>query len=66
VAGNTVKESLPDDLDVAPDGHTKEDPGMVSVREFMTAPTLGLDLELLQGGEGLENEIRSPRIECKS
>jgi HPr kinase/phosphorylase len=29
----------------------------------MTAPTLGLDFEVLQESDGLENEIRSPRIQ---
>lgn len=35
----------------------------VSVREFVTAPSLGLDLELVQGQNGLDREIRSPRIQ---
>jgi HPr kinase/phosphorylase len=35
----------------------------ITVRELLRAPDLGLDLELLQGEEGLENEICSPRIQ---
>lgn len=35
----------------------------VTVREFYRAPELGLDLELLEGFEGLDNQIRSPRIQ---
>jgi HPr kinase/phosphorylase len=35
----------------------------VSVNEFLTTPLLGLSLELVEGREGLQNEIRSPRIQ---
>jgi HPr kinase/phosphorylase len=35
----------------------------VSVSEFLTTPLLGLSLELVEGKEGLQNEIRSPRIQ---
>jgi len=57
-----VKESLPENPEIASDS-SKGDPGVVTVREFMTAPTLGLDFEVLQESHGLENEIRSPRIQ---
>ncbi len=58
-----VKESLPEDPETAQDSAKKEEPIIVTVREFATAPTLGLDLEVLQSHEGLENEIRSSRIQ---
>jgi HPr kinase/phosphorylase len=35
----------------------------VSVREFITAQSLDLELELVQGEEGLDKEIQSPRIQ---
>ena len=35
----------------------------VPVRELLAAPSLDLDLELVQGGGGLDREIRSPRIQ---
>ena len=35
----------------------------VSVREFITAMSLELDLEVVQGEDGLDREIRSPRIQ---
>ncbi len=35
----------------------------VSVRELLTAPSLDLDLELVQGSGGLDREICSPRIQ---
>jgi HPr kinase/phosphorylase len=35
----------------------------VSVSEFLTTPLLGLGMELIEGREGLQNEIRSPRIQ---
>jgi HPr kinase/phosphorylase len=57
-----VKESLPDNPEVMPDG-TKGDPAFVTVREFISVPSLGLDLEVLQGQDGLENEIRSARVQ---
>jgi HPr kinase/phosphorylase len=41
----------------------KEKAGVVLVRDLLQDPSAGLDLELLQGREGLENEIRSPRIQ---
>ncbi len=56
-----AKESLPDDAEIPPDESVKADPGIVSVREFISA--LELDFEVLQGREGMQNEIRSPRIQ---
>ncbi|NLT68318.1 MAG: HPr(Ser) kinase/phosphatase [Acidobacteria bacterium] len=38
------------------------DHGSLRVREFVTDTSLGLDLEILQS-KGLDNEIRSPRIQ---
>jgi HPr kinase/phosphorylase len=35
----------------------------VSVQEFLTTPLLGLNLEIVDGRDGLQNEIRSPRIQ---
>ena len=35
----------------------------ISVREFLTAESLEVDLELVQGHDGLDKEIRSPRIQ---
>ncbi|MBN1569614.1 MAG: HPr(Ser) kinase/phosphatase [Acidobacteria bacterium] len=37
--------------------------GVVVVRDLLEDPSVGLDFELLQGREGLGNEIRSPRIQ---
>ena len=42
---------------------TKADPAFVTVREFISDPALGLDLEVLRGQEGLGNEIRSARVQ---
>ena len=44
-------------------GNSHTGTGAVSVREFLTDATLDLDLEVLQGQEGLDNEIRSSRIQ---
>lgn len=38
-------------------------PAFVTVREFVTEPSLDLNLEVLQGHEYLENEIRSARVQ---
>ena len=40
----------------------QRDPRIVTVREFISLDS-GPDFEVLQGQEGLENEIRSPRIQ---
>ncbi|HYK91726.1 MAG TPA: HPr(Ser) kinase/phosphatase [Acidobacteriota bacterium] len=36
---------------------------IVTVREFVDARSLGLDMEVLEGHQGLGNQIRSPRIQ---
>lgn len=41
----------------------RERAGSVTVRDLIEDPSLDLDIELLQGEEGLDNEIRSPRIQ---
>lgn len=46
-----------------PDDRAGETRERLSVREFAAAPELGLKLEVLYGGEGLANEIRSARIQ---
>jgi HPr kinase/phosphorylase len=61
-AGIFVSENSPDNEETPPDGFEGKDEA-VTVREFLTAPLLGLELEVLQGSEGLDNEIRSPRIQ---
>jgi HPr kinase/phosphorylase len=38
-------------------------PAFVTVREFIAAQALGLELEVLRGHDGLENEIRSARVQ---
>jgi HPr kinase/phosphorylase len=57
-----VKEYLSDNTEVMPDG-AKSDSAFVTIREFITAPSLGLDFEVLQGQDGLDNPIRSSRIQ---
>jgi HPr kinase/phosphorylase len=57
-----VKESLPDNPEITPDG-AKGDSTFVTIREFIAAPSLGLNLEVLQGHDGLDNKIRSDRIQ---
>jgi HPr kinase/phosphorylase len=42
---------------------TQKQPKSVPVRELLTAPALGLDLELVRGGGGLDREVSSPRIQ---
>ena len=44
-------------------GGPKQETGTVTVREFASDPLLGLDIEVLQGHEGLDNQIGSPRIQ---
>jgi HPr kinase/phosphorylase len=56
-----VSESLSDKPEIASDGE-KAEKGRVTVREFIAGPTLGLDFEIVQG-QGLDNEIRSARIQ---
>jgi HPr kinase/phosphorylase len=55
------RESLPDKNDSPPE-NGKLATGKVAIREFMTAPVLGLDFEVLQD-TGVDNEIRSARIQ---
>jgi HPr kinase/phosphorylase len=57
-----VNKSAPKNRENAPEG-LEEEAGSVTVREFIDAPNMGLDLEILGGREGLENEIRSARIQ---
>jgi HPr kinase/phosphorylase len=57
-----VKESLPENPETVA-GPVRETPASVSVREFMTAPALGLEIEVLQGQDYLENEICSARVQ---
>jgi HPr kinase/phosphorylase len=56
-----VRESLPDKND-SPLENGKPATGKVMIREFVTAPALGLDFEVLQD-RGFDNEIRSARIQ---
>ncbi len=37
--------------------------GAIAVRDLLQAPSLSKDFEVIQGHEGLGNELRSPRIE---
>jgi HPr kinase/phosphorylase len=57
-----VKESLSDNPEVVPDG-AKGDSTFVTIRELIAAPSLGLDFEVLQGHDGLDNPIHSSRIQ---
>jgi HPr kinase/phosphorylase len=57
-----VNKYAPKNRENAPEG-LEEEAGSVTVREFIDAPNMGLDLEILGGREGLENEIRSARIQ---
>ncbi len=41
----------------------QEKAGVVAVRDLVQDPSVGLGLELIQGRDGLENEIRSSRIQ---
>ncbi len=52
---------MPEKRDRPPDGG-KPELGRVTVRELISAPTLGLNFEVLQA-QGLDNEIRSARIQ---
>lgn len=44
-------------------GNASDKEKSVTVREFMTAQSLGLELEVVRGHEGLDNEIKSSRIQ---
>ncbi len=43
--------------------NAKEKAAVVAVRDLLQDPSVGLGLELIQGRDGLENEIRSSRIQ---
>ena len=53
---------MPDNHEIVPD-NPKVEAGVITVRDLLPDPSLGLDFEVLQGQEGLDNEIRSPRIQ---
>lgn len=53
---------MPNNRETVPD-IAKVEAGVVTVRDLLNDPSVGLDFELLLGREGLENEIRSPRIQ---
>jgi HPr kinase/phosphorylase len=53
---------LPDYHDIASD-NPKPETRVITVRDLLTDPSLGLDLEVIQGQDSLDNEIRTPRIQ---
>jgi HPr kinase/phosphorylase len=57
-----VKKSSQEDSAATPEP-LQEEEGSVTVREFVQSPNTTLDLELLGGKDGLENVIRSTRIQ---
>jgi HPr kinase/phosphorylase len=57
-----VNESLSDNPEAMTDG-AKADSAFVTVRELIAAPSLGLDFVVLQGHAGLDNKIRSSRVQ---
>ena len=57
-----VRDSLLDNEDTA-SGGPKSDTRTVIVRDLLTDSSLDLHIEVLQGQDGLDNEIRSPRIQ---
>jgi HPr kinase/phosphorylase len=62
LAGNAVKKSSPEDSETATEG-LEEEAGSVTVREFFESPNTTLDLDVLGGRDGLDNQIRSTRIQ---
>jgi HPr kinase/phosphorylase len=62
LAGNAVKKSSPEDSETATES-LEEEAGSITVREFVESPNTTLDLEVLGGQEGLDNEIHSTRIQ---
>jgi HPr kinase/phosphorylase len=56
-----VEKTLSDNHEAA--GPIKRDFEAISVQEFLTDSSLDLTLELVEGKEGLQNEISSPRIQ---
>jgi HPr kinase/phosphorylase len=57
-----VRESLPDTHEIASD-NPKPEKRAITVRDLLTDTSLGLNLEVIQGQGGLDNEIRTPRIQ---
>jgi HPr kinase/phosphorylase len=57
-----VKESLSDNPEAMPDD-VQGGSAFVTIRELINAPSLGLDFEVLPGRDGLDNKIRSSRIQ---
>jgi len=53
---------LPDYHDIASE-NPKLETRVITVRDLLTDPSLGLDLEVIQGQDSLDNEIRTPRIQ---
>lgn len=53
---------MPDYQDIASD-NPKPETRTITVRDLLTDPSLGLDLEVIQGQGSLDNEIRTPRIQ---
>lgn len=56
-----MKESVPENTGINADSAKLED-RVVTVRDILSAPVLQLSFELVQGHDGLDNEIRSSRI----
>jgi len=57
-----VKESLSDNPEIITDD-PKGESTFVTIREFIAAPSLGMDFAVVQGDDGLDNKIRSSRIQ---
>jgi HPr kinase/phosphorylase len=53
---------VPDYHEIASD-NPKPETRVITVRDLLTDPSLGLDLEVIQGQGSLDNEIRTPRIQ---
>jgi HPr kinase/phosphorylase len=60
--GIAADKSLSNKQEITPD-LAKKEAAVVAVRDLLQDPDIGLDLELIQGHEGLDNGIRSPRIQ---
>ena len=57
-----MEQSSPDNFEISADG-TQNAPASVTIREFMSDPSLDLNLEILRGHAFLENVIRSQRVQ---
>ncbi len=57
-----VSESLSENHEIA-SAVPRAETGTVTVRELAADPLVGLDIEVLQGHDGLDNRIGSPRIQ---